>query len=167
MSSWARGRRSDDIMPSPVILDRWGNFYMHRDPDEEWSEDEKWKLQAAYRWRDIEKALKEEDIDALTRLIIHVEDWIKYVLEKLMRGPGRARGEPRPGDLPDHIRMYLRYAAIDVIRIRDIWEWRLGWHNRGEKKPPTPFDIAARRWEVTVDQLTNYVKTPRRRRLKY
>ena len=115
----------DDIMPSRFILERWGNFYMQRDPDEEWSEDERWKLQAAYRWRDIEKALKEEDIDALTRLIIHEEDWIKYVLEKLMRGPGRARGEPRPGDLPDDTRMYLRYAAVDVIRIRDIWERRL------------------------------------------
>jgi hypothetical protein len=77
-------------------------------------------------------------------------------------GVGRAKGEPRPGDLSDIEKAALEYAADDVESIYRIWRQDFQKRNRGAA--PTAIAIAARRAGIDEEQLINFRKNRHRQR---
>lgn len=114
--------------------------------------------------REVVAAAMARDVEALVRLADTEE--LRRVAFGIAfpqpRGRGRAKGEPRPGDLPRDLKEACKFAMRDVERIQSIWMEHLGKRNRGPSAAPTAVDIAARRWGIVPDTLINYRKNRRR-----
>jgi hypothetical protein len=104
-------------------------------------------------------AARAGDYDMLARLA-DTEDLRQLAFRR--RKPGRAKGEPRPRDLPQTTKWCCEEALADVDRIHQLWKNKLGKCNRSAA--PTAMEIAARRCGVDVDVLDNFKKNRHRNR---
>jgi len=126
---------------------------MHEWTDQEfWSEEYFWRQQQRAR---IVKAAKAKNKKLLWRLAANDYEFQQLALWLLTRGRGRPKGS-WPTDIVGEKRALLERAAIDVVRICDIWQDKLGHRNRKER--PTAVEIAARRWGVDEDELGRFRK---------
>jgi hypothetical protein len=93
--------------------------------------------------------------DNLNDLVGDDPELRRLALNRLHRsGRGRRKGEPRPGDLSSDDRRRREAALKDVERIRDLWQRKLGKHNRSHS--PTALEIAAHRHGLVEADLIRY-----------
>jgi len=114
----------------------------------EWSEQQPWREQLRVR---VIKAAKAKDARLLTRLTANDPELqqLAYRVLTFKRGRGRPKGS-RATDIVGEKRALLEYAAIDVVRIYDIWQRKLKQRYRTQR--PTAIEIAARRWGFDDDE---------------
>jgi hypothetical protein len=108
-------------------------------------------------------AVKAKDMDALERLTSADPQLRRWAFRSLTqkRGRGRAKGDPRPSDLPDITRWCLQEAASEMEDLRNIWHKHYGMHRRS--MDPQAIDIIARRWGLDRETLSNFLKNRWRR----
>jgi hypothetical protein len=127
---------------------------MQSDEFFKWSEEQFRRQQQRAR---VVKAAKAKDTRLLTRLTTNDPELLQlaYRILSHKRGQGRPKGS-RQTDIVGEERALLEYAAIDVVRIYDLWQRKLG--HRYRKESPTAVEIAARRWGVGVNELRRFRK---------
>jgi hypothetical protein len=103
-----------------------------------------------------DKAAKAAIRNALKRLcgndpqLLKIAAWFK-------RGPGRAKGDPRPkSDLPDIVRAILPDASSEVDDLRNLWKMPMHYGKRNRTMKPTAIEIIARRWNIEPKTLRSY-----------
>jgi hypothetical protein len=132
---------------------------MNTDEFHEWWAAEPFRQQLRAR---VVKAAKAKDTRSLLRLTANNPELHQFAIRALTfkRGEGRPKGS-RKTDIAGEKRALLEYAAIDVVRIGDIWQdniWEDKLRHRNRTQSPTAVEIAARRWDVDVDELTKFRK---------
>jgi hypothetical protein len=103
-------------------------------------------------------AAETKDIQMIERLTANDPKLMSLALRVLAHKPGRGRkkGEPRPADMSEPMRLQLEYASKDVDSIKELWKDNFNKQNRSEQ--PTATAIAARRNGVDEDRLINWRK---------
>jgi hypothetical protein len=104
----------------------------------------------------IAKAAEEQDDKELARLVDAHSALTRLAFQQVLRQHirGREVGDPRDTDIPPVLKIKLTLAKLDVKRIRCIWKDKLGFRNRSIT--PTPYEIAAERWGLNVEQLIRF-----------
>ena len=127
---------------------------MNSDEFHEWSEEQFRRQPLRAR---VMKAAKAKDARLLTRLTANDPELqqLAYRVLSHKRGRGRPKGS-RQTDIVGEERSIFERAAIDVGRIYDLWQRKLG--HRYRKERPTAVEIAARRWGLNVDELRRFRK---------
>ena len=116
----------------------------------EWWSEEDFRQQLRAR---VVKAVKAKDTRLLLRLTANNRELQQLADRLLIPKRGRPKGS-RKTDIKGEKRALLEYAAIDVVRIGDIWQDKL--EHRYRTRRPTALEIAARRWGVGVDELRKF-----------
>jgi len=118
----------------------------------EWWSEEDFRQQLRAR---VVKAVKAKDTRLLLRLTANNRELQQLADRLLIPKRGRPKGS-RKTDIKGEKRALLEYAAIDVVRIYDLWQRKLGHRYRTQR--PTPVKIAAQRWGVGVGELRRFRK---------
>jgi hypothetical protein len=110
----------------------------------------------------IKDAIAQGYDDIVLRLIADDEVLRRYAIRLLMHKLPDIR-ERLPYDLKER----LQAAVMEVDRIREIWWRKLGKRYRGDRQPPTAIQIAARRWDVSEQQLLSHMRNRARDELPW